>query len=62
MAAIVGLVLVALVVIAIFKGVRVVPQGCEWTVETFGKYTAHAGAAACICLCRSTRRSGARST
>ncbi len=26
-------------VILVFKAVRVVPQGYEWTVETFGKYT-----------------------
>jgi len=26
-------------VIVLFKAVRMVPQGYEWTVETFGKYT-----------------------
>ena len=25
--------------LAIFKGIRMVPQGYEWTVERFGKYT-----------------------
>ncbi|PWK84704.1 SPFH domain-containing protein [Fulvimonas soli] len=34
-----ALVIVALVVIGLAKLVRVVPQGYEWTVETFGKYT-----------------------
>jgi regulator of protease activity HflC (stomatin/prohibitin superfamily) len=32
-------VLVVLVVIVIAKLVRIVPQGYEWTVETFGRYT-----------------------
>ncbi|MEP6898901.1 MAG: SPFH domain-containing protein, partial [Rhodanobacter sp.] len=36
---IVALLIVALVVIGIAKLVRIVPQGFEWTVETFGKYT-----------------------
>jgi regulator of protease activity HflC (stomatin/prohibitin superfamily) len=36
---IVGLVLAFLVVIALFKTVRMVPQGYEWTVERFGRYT-----------------------
>ncbi|TZF91770.1 SPFH domain-containing protein [Cognatilysobacter lacus] len=36
---IVGLVLAFLVVVALFKTVRMVPQGYEWTVERFGKYT-----------------------
>ena len=26
-------------VLALFKAVRIVPQGFEWTVERFGKYT-----------------------
>src|SRR6187455_461991 len=34
----VGLVLV-LGIVTVFKAVRVVPQGFEWTVERFGKYT-----------------------
>ncbi|WP_049621718.1 SPFH domain-containing protein [Frateuria defendens] len=34
-----ALVVVALVVVVIVKLVRVVPQGYEWTVETFGRYT-----------------------
>ena len=36
---IVAAVLVLLAVITVFKGVRVVPQGYEWTVERFGRYT-----------------------
>ncbi|MBP1473456.1 SPFH/Band 7/PHB domain protein [Frateuria sp. MAH-13] len=36
---IIGVVLVLLVVIVIAKLVRIVPQGYEWTVETFGRYT-----------------------
>ncbi|WP_133477341.1 SPFH domain-containing protein [Cognatilysobacter segetis] len=36
---IVGLVLAFLVVVVLFKTVRMVPQGYEWTVERFGKYT-----------------------
>ncbi|MCK9490030.1 MAG: SPFH/Band 7/PHB domain protein [Xanthomonadales bacterium] len=31
-------ILIALVVFAVFKGVRIVPQGFEYTVERFGKY------------------------
>jgi regulator of protease activity HflC (stomatin/prohibitin superfamily) len=34
-----ALVLVAVVLVFIFKTVRVVPQGYEWTKETFGRYT-----------------------
>ncbi|MBB5015090.1 SPFH domain-containing protein [Rehaibacterium terrae] len=33
-----SLVLLAFAVITLFKGVRVVPQGYEWTVERFGRY------------------------
>ena len=40
MGQILALVVVFLVVVAIVKLVRIVPQGFEWTVETFGKYTA----------------------
>ncbi|MEO6799311.1 MAG: SPFH domain-containing protein [Rhodanobacter sp.] len=39
MGQILALVVVFLVVVAIVKLVRIVPQGFEWTVETFGKYT-----------------------
>jgi regulator of protease activity HflC (stomatin/prohibitin superfamily) len=39
MGQILALVIVFLVVVAIVKLVRIVPQGFEWTVETFGKYT-----------------------
>jgi regulator of protease activity HflC (stomatin/prohibitin superfamily) len=35
----VALVIVVLVVVTITRLVRIVPQGWEWTVETFGKYT-----------------------
>ncbi|HUH56142.1 MAG TPA: SPFH domain-containing protein, partial [Rhodanobacter sp.] len=34
-----ALVIVFLVVVGVVKLVRIVPQGFEWTVETFGKYT-----------------------
>ena len=34
-----ALVIVIFVVIGVAKLVRIVPQGFEWTVETFGKYT-----------------------
>ncbi|WP_109127266.1 SPFH domain-containing protein [Dyella sp. C11] len=34
-----ALVLIVVVVIGIAKLVRIVPQGYEWTVETFGRYT-----------------------
>ncbi|MDO8962333.1 MAG: SPFH domain-containing protein, partial [Methylophilus sp.] len=33
-----SIVLIVLVIIAIFKGVRIVPQGEEWVVERFGKF------------------------
>ncbi|WP_329741128.1 SPFH domain-containing protein [Dyella sp. A6] len=36
---IIALVLVVLVVVVLVKLVRIVPQGYEWTVETFGRYT-----------------------
>jgi regulator of protease activity HflC (stomatin/prohibitin superfamily) len=35
----VGLVVVVLVIVVIAKLVRIVPQGYEWTMETFGRYT-----------------------
>ncbi len=38
----IGLVLflfVGLVAVVIFMGFKVVPQGYEWTVERFGRYT-----------------------
>ena len=34
------LVILVLALITVFKAVRMVPQGYEWTVERFGKYTA----------------------
>ena len=34
-----GLIIIVVVVIALAKLVRIVPQGFEWTVERFGKYT-----------------------
>jgi regulator of protease activity HflC (stomatin/prohibitin superfamily) len=39
MGSILALLIVVLVVVALLKMVRIVPQGYEWTVETFGKYT-----------------------
>ncbi|HUH30248.1 MAG TPA: SPFH domain-containing protein [Rhodanobacter sp.] len=39
MSGILALVFVVVVVIVLIKLVRIVPQGYEWTVETFGKYT-----------------------
>ena len=39
MGQILALVVVALAVVMLLKMVRIVPQGFEWTVETFGKYT-----------------------
>jgi regulator of protease activity HflC (stomatin/prohibitin superfamily) len=36
---VIGVVIIVLAVIVIAKLVRIVPQGYEWTVETFGKYT-----------------------
>src|SRR3546814_3721378 len=38
---IMGIIAVALLlfaVVTLFKGVRIVPQGFEWTVERFGRY------------------------
>ena len=35
----IGLILAALAVFLIFKAVRVVPQGEQWTVENFGRYS-----------------------
>ncbi len=40
MSGILALVFVIVAVIVLVKLVRIVPQGYEWTVETFGKYTA----------------------
>jgi regulator of protease activity HflC (stomatin/prohibitin superfamily) len=34
-----GLIVIAVVVVVLAKLVRIVPQGYEWTVERFGKYT-----------------------
>ncbi|SEI50003.1 SPFH domain-containing protein [Frateuria terrea] len=36
---VIGVVIIVLAVIVIAKLVRIVPQGYEWTVETFGRYT-----------------------
>ena len=36
---IVMVVLVALVVFTVFKGVRIVPQGYKWVVQRLGKYS-----------------------
>ncbi|HJU25769.1 MAG TPA: SPFH domain-containing protein, partial [Rhodanobacteraceae bacterium] len=40
MGAILAAVIIVVVVVVLIKLVRIVPQGYEWTVETFGKYTA----------------------
>src|SRR5262249_37479432 len=34
-----AIVLVVLVILTLFAGVKTVPQGYHWTVERFGKYT-----------------------
>lgn len=39
MGSILALIVVAVVVVVIVKLVRIVPQGYEWTVQCFGKYT-----------------------
>ncbi len=39
MAPILALILLAAGIVVLFKTVRMVPQGYEWTVERFGKYT-----------------------
>ena len=39
MGSVVALVVVIVVVIVLAKLIRIVPQGYEWTVELFGKYT-----------------------
>ncbi|MGB2788147.1 MAG: SPFH/Band 7/PHB domain protein, partial [Dokdonella sp.] len=39
MDSLIGLVVVVLVFIALAKLVRIVPQGFEWTVQRWGKYT-----------------------
>jgi len=36
---VIGVVIIVLAIIIIAKLVRIVPQGYEWTVETFGRYT-----------------------
>ena len=36
---VIGVVIIVLAIIVIAKLVRIVPQGYEWTVETFGRYT-----------------------
>jgi regulator of protease activity HflC (stomatin/prohibitin superfamily) len=36
---VIGIVIIVLAIIVIAKLVRIVPQGYEWTVETFGRYT-----------------------
>ena len=55
------LVVVAVAVIVLFKLVRIVPQGYEWTVERWGKYT-HTLDPGFTCWFPSCRTSGARST
>ena len=36
---IVVVVLVVLVLLVLFAGIKTVPQGSNWTVERFGRYT-----------------------
>ena len=43
MGAILAAVIVVVAIIVLIKLVRIVPQGYEWTVETFGRYTATLG-------------------
>jgi regulator of protease activity HflC (stomatin/prohibitin superfamily) len=42
-----SIVIIFLVIIAIVKGVRIVPQGEEWVVERLGKFTGHYPRTAC---------------
>jgi len=37
-ASILTIALVAVALILIFKTIRIVPQGAEWTLENFGRY------------------------
>lgn len=39
MPSIIPFILVALIILTIWRGIKIVPQGMEWTVERFGKYT-----------------------
>ena len=55
------LVIVALAILTLFAGVKTVPQGYNWTVERFGRYTARCGPAS-ISSCRSSTASATRST
>ena len=34
-----AIVFVVLVILTLFAGVKTVPQGYDWTIERFGKYT-----------------------
>jgi len=34
-----AIVLVLLVIVTLFSGIKTVPQGYDWTIEHFGKYT-----------------------
>ena len=34
-----AIVLVLLVIFTLFAGIKTVPQGYDWTIERFGKYT-----------------------
>jgi len=33
------LILIVLAVLVVFAGIKIVPQGYQWTVERFGRYT-----------------------
>ena len=41
-----AIVFVALAILTLFAGVKTVSQGYNWTVERFGRYTAHAASPA----------------
>jgi regulator of protease activity HflC (stomatin/prohibitin superfamily) len=39
MSEIIGVIFIGFIVVVLFKAVRIVPQGWEWTVQRWGKYT-----------------------
>lgn len=56
-----AIVVVVAGVVVLFKTVRMVPQGYQWTVERFGRYT-HTMSRGCIFWCRWSTAWAARST
>ena len=54
------IVFVALVVLTLFAGVKTVPQGYNWTVERFGRYTRTLQSGPQSRSCRSSTASAAR--